>query len=227
MRLQGRSQCSFEDCHELSRPAPLSAVPASFFSERVMPIICLRLHSLLTLASLGLFLVSDLALADGHQVSTSELRRCRALLDDSQRLSCFDRAVPPAKSVLAPGTAESMPAEAPSTTTSGTIAAANPSLLSKPPARSAPPDTTAQFGLARLPTNELQAITSEVQGLFEGWSRGSRLQLVNGQVWEVTDNSVATYRLQAPKATVRRGLLGSYFLEVDGIAQTPRVRRIK
>jgi hypothetical protein len=100
-------------------------------------------------------------------------------------------------------------------------------LQSKPRTESALPPTTAQFGLARLSTNEPQAITSEVQGFFEGWSRGRQIQLVNGQVWEVTDNSVGTYRLQAPKATVRRGLLGSYFLEIDGIAQTPKVRRIK
>ncbi|KPF48787.1 hypothetical protein IP87_09545 [beta proteobacterium AAP121] len=69
-------------------------------------------------------------------------------------------------------------------------------------------------------------MNSRVQGRFEGWQRGTRLRLANGQVWEVVDGTVAVYDLDSPAVTVRRGLLGSYFIEIEGVSATPRVRRV-
>jgi hypothetical protein len=46
-------------------------------------------------------------------------------------------------------------------------------------------------------------------------------------VWEIVDGSTAVYRLHSPKVRVSRGLLGSYFLEIEGVAQAPRVKRVQ
>jgi len=51
--------------------------------------------------------------------------------------------------------------------------------------------------------------------------------MANGQLWEVTDGSQAAYRLSDPKVRISRGISGSFFMEIQGVSQTPRVRRIE
>jgi hypothetical protein len=36
-----------------------------------------------------------------------------------------------------------------------------------------------------------------------------------------------TYRLVNPSVTVRRGVLGAYYLEIDGLNTSPRVKRVR
>lgn len=74
---------------------------------------------------------------------------------------------------------------------------------------------------------ELKQIESRVRGHFTGWGPGSRLELENGQIWRIADDSSATYDLQAPRAFVRRGLLGSFYLEVEGVPFQSRVTRVR
>lgn len=85
----------------------------------------------------------------------------------------------------------------------------------------------AAFGLPAQPVAEAPAMSGRVQGRFEGWQRGTRLTLTNGQVWEVVDSGSAVYDLPSPAVVVKRGLLGSYFIEIEGVSVTPRVRRVK
>lgn len=68
---------------------------------------------------------------------------------------------------------------------------------------------------------------STIAGTFEGWLAGSRLRLANGQVWEIADGSSASYLLRDPKVRITRGMLGSFFMTIEGVAQSPRVRRIQ
>ena len=56
---------------------------------------------------------------------------------------------------------------------------------------------------------------------------GQALQLTNGQTWKIVDDSTAAYRLNNPKVTIEPGMLGSYFMKIDGVAQTPRVERVR
>jgi hypothetical protein len=56
--------------------------------------------------------------------------------------------------------------------------------------------------------------------------QGTRLKLENGQVWEVVDASKAAYSLERPAVRVSRGVLGSFFIEIQGVSRTPRVRRV-
>jgi hypothetical protein len=148
------------------------------------------------------------------------LQRCTAMADDVARLACYDAALqrqgaPTAQAGQRAAVAPS-PAQTPATGD-----AARPLAATKP-------DAPADFGLLRpRPAEEVRVIESRVKGRFEGWANGTRIELVNGQVWEVVDHNRATYDLPAPAVRVRRGMLGSFFLEIEGISATPRVRRIQ
>jgi hypothetical protein len=130
------------------------------------------------------------------------LQRCRDVRDAAARLACYD-AIP----------------------LSAAPAAAAPSPVVAP----APP--AAGFGLesSSAPTApaRVASIESAIDGRFDGWLPRGQLKLVNGQVWEIADGSQAAYDLQSPKVKITRGVAGSFFMALEGVAQTPRVRRVK
>lgn len=73
------------------------------------------------------------------------------------------------------------------------------------------------------------AVVSNVNGEFRGWAgRGTRITLANGQVWEVTDSSTRlSVKLDNPVVTVTPGVLGAWFLQVEGYNTRARVKRIR
>lgn len=154
----------------------------------------------------GLLSLLLLSVATAH-AGESDLRRCRGIADAALRLACYD-ALP-----VAPAT----------TAAPAAAAVAAPSAAPVVPAAAG----EAAFGLARR-ADELQEITSYIPGRFEGWSRNGRIRLANGQVWQVTDDSMAFYNhLRDPKVTVRRAAMGSFMLDIEGSPNTPRVRRVE
>ena len=64
-------------------------------------------------------------------------------------------------------------------------------------------------------------------GQVEGWKAGDRIALANGQVWRIADGSQGALWLQNPKVRVRRGVLGAFYLEIEGTNRSPRVERVK
>jgi len=85
-----------------------------------------------------------------------------------------------------------------------------------------------RFGLGAVPAETVQAIDSHIPGEFRGWEPRSRITLANGQVWEVNDGSRgALAPVVDPKVRVRRGMLGSFYLEIEGLNRSPRVKRIQ
>lgn len=136
------------------------------------------------------------------------LKVCRQLTDTARRLACYD-ALP-------------LPAEQPAK-----AAAASPPAV---PAV-APADPVAKFGQesVKLPDAppELKQIDSRIRGKFAGWGPNTRIELDNGQVWRVADGSSAIYDLNNPKAVVHRGMLGAYFLEIEGIGFQVKVTRVR
>jgi hypothetical protein len=125
--------------------------------------------------------------------------------DGAARLACYD-AIP-----LAPPATGSPPS---------------------PPAAAAPATPAATFGLESRAApvgspQPLPSIDSTIDGPFDGWLPRSQIKLANGQVWEIADGSQAAYDLRSPKVKITRGVSGSFFLAVEGVAQTPRVRRLK
>jgi hypothetical protein len=138
-----------------------------------------------------------------------ELAACRAMRDVPARVACYDAIRLPAPGAAAPAAAR--PPEVP--VTAGAVTTRVPADFGLPPKAAVAP--------------EAQVLQSRIAGRFEGWGPGSKLRLANGQVWEVTDGSSVVYDLDAPEVSIRRGLLGSFFMEVTGVAATPRVRRVQ
>ena len=153
----------------------------------------------LTLLSLALFSLPVLA-QDG-------LQRCRALTDTTARLACYDALADAA--VL--------------TRTGGPAAATAPVATAAPP-RAA----EAAFGLpeAKRP-DAVEAVHSTVGPRFGGWGPNSRIRLANGQVWQVIDGSSVELPEGARKVSVKRGALGSFYLDFEGLNTSPRVRRVE
>ena len=151
-----------------------------------------------------LLLVSTSALADD-----AGILRCRAIKESAARLACYDAlAVPATAGKAAPAPSQATPAAQPA-----------------PRAAQAPE----QFGLEhRKPEVVVDAIESTIPGSFDGWGPKANFRLANGQVWQVIDDSTAFYNhLRDPKVTVRRASFGSYLLDIDGVPNTPRVRRVE
>lgn len=148
----------------------------------------------------------------------ADLRRCRAIADDRARLACYD-ALAPAEAGGERAPAAALPA---TSTTAPPAPAAAAGVTAAAPA--AVPESS--FGL-RQRADPLDAIESTIPGRFDGWEPNAKLTLANGQVWQISDGSRGVYRLDSPKVRIRKGALGSFFLEIEGQNQSPRVRRVQ
>lgn len=73
-----------------------------------------------------------------------------------------------------------------------------------------------------------EPITATLQGEFSGFSQGRTYTLDNGQVWEQTDATrVSGVRRQSPKVSIRPGVMGVWYMKVEGSNTQPKVRRTK
>lgn len=155
-------------------------------------------------------LLSNAALADD-----TALKKCRALTDSAARLACYDAI--PIGAVSAPTAASAVSTRTAAPVVSNAAAAAKPV-----------PAPSATFGLqATAPDAVLDRIESSIVGEFEGWRPNSRIRFANGQVWQVADDTSRSLDLKNPKVAVRRGALGSFYLEIEGTNHSPRVRRVQ
>lgn len=150
--------------------------------------------------------------AGAASADDAAILKCRALPDTASRLACYD-AIPV-----------------------GTAPAAAPALAPAPaaPAVAAAPAAAPEqnFGLrpvVKKPKDaEPDSIRSSVVGRFDGWAPGTIFTLANGQAWKVTDDADAVLPImQNPKVEITRGLLGAYFLQVEGHTNSARVARVK
>jgi len=73
-----------------------------------------------------------------------------------------------------------------------------------------------------------EPITSVLQGEFRGFSQGRIYVLENGQQWEQTDATpLSGVRKQSPKVSISPGVMGVWYMKVDGVNTRPKVRRTK
>jgi len=137
--------------------------------------------------------------------------KCRAQPDTARRLACYDAIPVGATPVVAASPAAAAPAAAPA-------------------APAVSPEQN--FGLRPVVKKqkdiEPASIRSSVVGRFEGWGPGTVFTLANGQVWKVTDDTDAVLPImQNPNVEITRGLIGAYFLQVDGHTNSARVARVR
>jgi len=73
-----------------------------------------------------------------------------------------------------------------------------------------------------------EPIRGVLQGEFRGFGQGRIYVLDNGQQWEQTDaTSVSGVRKQSPKVSISPGVMGVWYLKVEGVNTQPKVRRTK
>ncbi|MGH8055235.1 MAG: hypothetical protein ACREP4_15090 [Stenotrophomonas sp.] len=73
-----------------------------------------------------------------------------------------------------------------------------------------------------------EPIQSRLTGEFTGFGKGRQFTLDNGQVWEQTDDArVGGVRKQTPDVRITPGLMGVWYLQVDGLNTRAKVRRTK
>jgi hypothetical protein len=94
--------------------------------------------------------------------------------------------------------------------------------------QAAPRQTPEQFGMEQQAyRSEIESLESHIPGNFEGWGPRTRIRLANGQLWQISDDSRRMLDFQNPKVSVRRGMLGAFYLEIEGTNISPRVQRVQ
>jgi len=73
-----------------------------------------------------------------------------------------------------------------------------------------------------------EALESQLVGEFSGWEGKAVFRLKNGQIWQQNDTSTRAERPRMePKVRIFPGLLGAYWMEIEGIKQRVKVKPIK
>jgi hypothetical protein len=171
---------------------------------------------------LTLVLASSLIALPAGAMEEKALRACRALLDDAERLACYDREIDRA-------TEKSVPAE--------TAAQVPPPSAPAPAPAEEPASAEDRFGRDRAIENEqrervhkesrelgeLKALVESIETRIDGLMT---ITLDNGQVWRQSRPD-SLFRLKAGDAvTIQPGALKSYLMTGPSNRST-RVARIK
>ena len=161
------------------------------------------------------FVLTFLVGASLVQASDAELLRCRQISDASQRLRCYDAL--PVAGAAAPA-AVAAPARP-----------ASPAPVLAAAAPAAPPTLAADnFGLeGRGIGTRVEAIETSIVGNFDEWGPNYRFNLANGQVWQVVDGSIGFRASSDSRVKIRRGMLGTFYLELVGTNRSPKVQRVQ
>lgn len=154
------------------------------------------------------WLVAAPAMADN-----SAMLRCRTIAETSARLACYD-------AIALPGLGSRSGWGAP-------LPGAVPVAPGVPAAPLSPIDSFGLEGRAAAAGGPAAQLTSSIPGRFEGWNAKTRFRLANGQIWALAENTEAFYQLDSPKVTIKRGLFDAMYMHIEGVAQTPRVKRVQ
>ncbi len=130
-------------------------------------------------------------------VFATNLDSCREIKVDAERLACFDRMV-------------SKTTQDKTSQPSGVWA-----WIPKNP-----------LGGTKGTGSENLVLVSKIPGEFLGWDKETVFTLDNKQTWRVDESSVGVYRLKDPEIRIETGALGSFFMEIKGVKQKIRVKRI-
>jgi hypothetical protein len=71
---------------------------------------------------------------------------------------------------------------------------------------------------------EYTNLESRLSSPFKGWRKGTIFQLENGQAWQVEEGEYVTPAEPAGKSvTIVPGMLGSFFISIEGVRQRAKV----
>jgi hypothetical protein len=173
-----------------------------------------------------------------HAQSTTD---CSAVADDTARLKCYDgqavrkkkAASPPASAAGAASSGSASASRAPATPATPALKPTSPASASTPPASSAAtdfgldPETVRKKNAAANPEapKPPEQVVGRVKSVVTKPRGQYRITLEDGQVWEETQHTGGAAPEMGDTVTIKRGVLGSYFLSRStGLAL--RVKRI-
>jgi hypothetical protein len=173
---------------------------------------------LATLGARSLLLSSVFFVSTAAQADTlaQAVEKCRKLEDSLQRLVCYDR-----MSMSAPkqdlNTPKGKPAPKPALKPAEMLENAHVA-----------PAAEADFGREGKAQRERQAdtMTVNVVNVSENVRGEKTITFDNASVWRQVDNSNLRLK-KGQQVMVERGLFGAFYLKVDGLNQTMKVKRIK
>jgi hypothetical protein len=139
----------------------------------------------------------------GAAAQDNDVKRCRMIIDNVARLTCYDTLVLPLPS--------------------GTLARPDAPL----PGEIVPVPAVALFGMEHQSDRQVKEISSRIMGNFDGWGPRSRFRLENGHVWQISDESSAVYALKSPRVRIVRAVFGGFEMEIEGANRAPRVKRLE
>jgi len=165
-------------------------------------------------------LAAPAAHADASRDALAAIAKCADIADATERLKCFDAAMPGVKNALAAPASE----------------APSKSLLewfgfSRPPATATKAEDFGKPPPEPRPGEEIDAITSTVLE-FAKTPRGKAVFILeNGQVWRQIDSDTTPVpdpeRGTRMAVKIERGFLGSYNLTIGGRNILVKVNRLK
>ncbi len=75
---------------------------------------------------------------------------------------------------------------------------------------------------------EYSTLESRLIDPFKGWKKGTEFRLENGQIWRVYEGDYWASAEPAGKAvTIEPGMLGSFFIRIEGVRQRARVTLVE
>jgi len=159
--------------------------------------------------------------ADVARDVLTEITKCADIIDASERLKCFDAAVPRARSTLA-APAEEAPKKRSILDWFG---------FSRQQKSATKPEDFGKPAPSQAPEEGLTEITAAVIE-FATTPRGKAIFILdNGQVWRQLDGDSTVVFDPAPgttmKVTIEQGALGSYNLTIEGRRSLIKVSRLK
>jgi hypothetical protein len=76
--------------------------------------------------------------------------------------------------------------------------------------------------IQKVPTE----MRSRIVGPFEGWSGRTLFKLENGQVWQQAEAASFAMYADSPLVIIRKGMLGVFYLNVEGHGSKVKVKRV-
>jgi hypothetical protein len=170
----------------------------------------------------ALLVLSNFSINAAAQANTlaQAVEKCRKLEDSLQRLVCYDRiSMPTAKQGVNAPKGKSSPKPAPKAADMLESAQLSPHNSSA---------DEADFGREGKAQRERQAdtMTVNIVNVSENVRGEKTITFDNASVWRQVDNSNLRLK-KGQKVIIERGLFGAFYLKVDGLNQTMKVKRIK
>lgn len=183
----------------------------------------MRLLICTSLLATSLLATSPGSLASSVDLKT-QLLSCQQILNEEQRLSCFDQVVHQLQQLPTTATTSAIP-QIVDTAVLATQGPATATGADTHPITQQNP--LEEFGKRkRQPVDDVEEIRSEVSKVELNARKKMLITLSNGQQWQQTDQEILDVQ-PGQSCVVKRAALGSFKFGVDGITKKIRVKRVR